>query len=83
MPAYCYNYAVATTLKFRLHDYLARHILHQPQPCKYAGNKEVGKWLYDILKKGGTEDWRKVLKDGTGEELSTRSMVDYFQPLMA
>jgi peptidyl-dipeptidase A len=35
------------------------------------------------MKKGGTEDWRKVLKEATGEELSTRAMVDYFKPLMA
>ncbi len=40
-------------------------------------------WLNKILEKGGTEDWRKVLKDATGEELSTRAMVDYFKPLMA
>ncbi len=71
-------------LKFQLHDYIARKILHQPpQSCNYAGNKEVGKWLYSILEKGGTEDWRKVLKEATGEDLSTRAMVDYFQPLMA
>ena len=83
-PAYYYNYAVATVLKFQLHDYIARKILHQPpQSCNYAGNKEVGKWLYGILEKGGTEDWRKVLKEATGEDLSTRAMVDYFQPLMA
>ncbi len=83
-PAYYYNYAFATVLKFQLHDYIAKHILHQPpQSCNYAGNKEVGAWLQKILEKGGTEDWRKVLKDATGEELSTRAMVDYFQPLMA
>ncbi|HEY1583599.1 MAG TPA: M2 family metallopeptidase, partial [Chthoniobacterales bacterium] len=84
-PAYYYNYAFATVLKFQLHDYIARKILHQPpQSCNYANNKEVGKWLYEnILKKGGTEDWRKVLKDATGEDISTRAMVDYFQPLMA
>ena len=83
-PAYYYNYAVATVLKFQLHDYIARKILHQPpQSCNYANNKEVGAWLYNILKKGGTEDWRKVLKDATGEELSTRAMVEYFKPLMA
>ena len=68
-PAYYYNYAFATVLKFQLHDYIARKILHQPpQSCNYAGNKEVGEWLHDILKKGGTEDWRKVLKDATGED---------------
>jgi peptidyl-dipeptidase A len=83
-PAYYYNYAFATVLKFQLHDYIARQILHQPpQSCNYAGNKEVGAWLENILKKGGTEDWRKVLKEATGEDLSTRAMVEYFQPLAA
>ena len=83
-PAYYYNYAVATVLKFQLHDYIARKILHQPpQSCNYAGKKEVGAWLQKILEKGGTEDWRKVLKDATGEELSTRAMVEYFKPLMS
>ncbi len=83
-PAYYYNYAVATVLKFQLNDYIAKHILHQPpQSCNYAGNKQVGDFLYNIMKKGATEDWRKVLKEATGEELSTRAMVEYFQPLMA
>jgi peptidyl-dipeptidase A len=35
------------------------------------------------MKKGGTEDWRKVLRDATGEDLSTRAMVGCFQPLVA
>jgi peptidyl-dipeptidase A len=62
-PAYYYNYAFATVFKFQLHDYIARKILHQPpQSCNYADNKEVGMWLNNILKKGGTEDWRKVLR---------------------
>ncbi|PYK63171.1 MAG: hypothetical protein DME50_18020 [Verrucomicrobia bacterium] len=83
-PAYYYNYAFATVFKFQLHDYIARKILHQPpQSCNYADNKEVGTWLNNILKKGGTEDWRKVLKEATGEDISTRAMMDYFKPLMA
>ncbi len=83
-PAYYYNYAFATVFKFQLHDYIARKILHQPpQSCNYADNKEVGRWLENILKKGGTEDWRKVLKDATGEDISTRAMMEYFKPLMA
>jgi Oligoendopeptidase F len=81
-PAYYYNYAFATVFKFQLHDYIARKILHQdPQSCNYADNKEVGIWLNNILKKGGTEDWRKVLKEATGEDISTRAMADYFRPL--
>jgi len=83
-PAYYYNYAFATVFKFQLHDYIARKILHQPpQSCNYADNKEVGVWLNNILKKGGTEDWRKVLKEATGEDISTRAMMEYFKPLMS
>lgn len=81
-PAYYYSYAFATVLKFQLHAYIAKHILHQPpQACNYADNKEVGAFLKKILEKGATEDWRKVLKDATGEDLSTKAMVEYFQPL--
>jgi peptidyl-dipeptidase A len=83
-PAYYYNYAFATVFKFQLHDYIARKILHQaPQSCNYAGNKEVGTWLNNILKKGSTEDWRKVLKEATGEDISTRAMAEYFKPLQS
>lgn len=82
-PAYYYNYAFATVFKFQLHDYVARKILHQPpQACNYADNTEVGTWLNNILKKGSTEDWRKVLKEATGEDISTRAMAEYFKPLM-
>lgn len=81
-PCYYYSYAIATVLKFQLHNYIARNILHQPpQSCNYANRKDVGDFLRGILRKGGTEDWRKVLKDATGEELSTHAMVEYYQPL--
>jgi peptidyl-dipeptidase A len=83
-PAYYYSYAIATVLKFQLHDAIARKILKQdPRSCSYADNKEVGAFLRSIMEKGGTEDWRKVLREATGEDLSTRAMAEYFQPLMA
>jgi peptidyl-dipeptidase A len=41
------------------------------------------RFLKQVLAKGATEDWRKVLKEATGEDLSTRAMMDYFKPLMA
>jgi peptidyl-dipeptidase A len=82
-PAYYYSYAIATVLKFQFNDHIARKILKQPpQRCNYAGNKEVGAFLQRVMAKGGTEDWRKVLRDATGEDLSTRAMVAYFKPLM-
>lgn len=83
-PAYYYSYAIATVFKFQLHDYIAREILKQPpQACNYADNKEVGAFLQKMMAKGATEDWRKVLKDATGEDLSTRAMMEYFKPLLA
>jgi peptidyl-dipeptidase A len=83
-PAYYYSYAVAEVFKHQLHDYIAKKILHQPpQSCNYANNKEVGDFLRKIMVKGATEDWRKVLKDATGEDLSTRAMLEYYQPLMS
>jgi hypothetical protein len=33
--------------------------------------------LYNILKKDVIKDWRKVLKEPTGEDISTRAMMEY------
>lgn len=83
-PAYYYSYAIATVQKFQLHQYIAEKILHQrPQSCNYAGNKAVGDYLRKILEVGGTRDWRTLLKEATGEDLSTRAMKAYFEPLMS
>ncbi len=83
-PAYYYSYAIATVLKFQWNDHIARRILKQPpQNCNYANSKEAGTYLRRIMEKGGTEDWRKVLRETTGEDLSTRAMVEYFKPLLA
>lgn len=82
-PAYYYSYAIAQVFKYQLNDYIAKNILHQPpQTCNYAGSKQVGDFLRKIMEKGQTEDWRKILKESTGEELSTRAMLEYYAPLM-
>ncbi len=81
-PAYYYSYAIATVQKFQIHDHIARRILHQPpQSCDYAGNKEVGDFLKKFLSVGATRDWRQLLREATGEDLSTRAMKEYFAPL--
>jgi peptidyl-dipeptidase A len=83
-PCYYYSYAIATVLKFQLHEHIARKILKQPpQSCNYANSREAGAFLRRIMEKGATEAWRTVLREATGEDLSTRAMVDYFKPLMA
>ncbi len=82
-PAQYYDYALSYVIKYQIHDYIARKILKQdPHNCNYYGNKEVGDFLWGLLKLGQTRDWREVLKEKTGEELSTRAMVEYFKPLM-
>jgi peptidyl-dipeptidase A len=82
-PAQYYDYAFATVLKYQLHDHIARKILRQPATaCNYRGSREAGAFLRSILEAGATRDWRELLVEATGEELSTRPMMEYFQPLM-
>ena len=81
-PAQYYDYALAYLIKYQLHDYIARKILHQdPHNCNYYGNKAVGKWLWEMLSLGATRDWRQVIREKTGEDISSRALLEYFQPL--
>ncbi|HEX8659059.1 MAG TPA: M2 family metallopeptidase [Hymenobacter sp.] len=83
-PAQYYDYALSYVILFQLHDHIARNILKQdPRATNYYGSKEVGQFLADIMRPGASKDWRTVLKEKTGEDLSARAMIDYFQPLTA
>lgn len=82
-PAQYYDYALSFILLFQVHDYISKNILKQdPHATNYFGNKEVGKFISDIMKPGSSTDWKKLLMDKTGEDLSARAMLDYFSPLM-
>ncbi|GAB2940361.1 M2 family metallopeptidase [Hymenobacter coalescens] len=82
-PAQYYDYALSYVILFQLHDHISKNILKQdPHATNYYGSKEVGKFLYDIMYPGASADWRQLLREKTGEDLSARAMVDYFQPLM-
>lgn len=83
-PAQYYDYALSYVILFQLHDHISKNILKQdPHATNYYGSKEVGAFLADIMRPGASKDWRTVLKEKTGEDLSARAMVEYFQPLMA
>lgn len=83
-PAGYYDYALSFILLFQVHDYIAKNILHQDAHfTNYFGNKEVGNFIASIMKPGGSGDWKALLKEKTGEDLSARAMLDYFSPLMA
>ena len=81
-PAEYYDYALSFVLLFQLHDHIAREILREdPHDTNYFGRKEVGEYLKSILTPGATVDWRALLKEKTGSDLSTKAMVAYFEPL--
>jgi peptidyl-dipeptidase A len=81
-PAQYYDYAIAELIKYQLHDYISRQILGQdPHEANYYGNRKVGEWLMEIMELGATRDWREVLREKTGEDLSSRAMLEYFEPL--
>lgn len=83
-PAQYYDYALAYIIKYQLHMHIAKNILKQdPHSCSYYGNKEVGDFLWNILKVGKTRDWRQLLREKIGQEISAKPMLEYFQPLTA
>ncbi|HMF43793.1 MAG TPA: M2 family metallopeptidase [Polyangia bacterium] len=82
-PAEYYDYALATLIKFQLHDHICTKILKQDvRACDYSGNKDVGAFLKGILSVGATRDWRKVIKDATGEPISPRALMAFYAPLV-
>lgn len=79
-----YDYAISNVLLFQMHDHIAKNILKaDPRNTNYYGNKAVGEFLSQILSSGATTDWRQLLKESTGSELSANAMLHYFQPLMS
>jgi peptidyl-dipeptidase A len=79
-----YDYALSFVILFQLHNHISKNILKQdPRATNYYGNKEVGKFLKDIMYYGSSKDWNAVLKEKTGSELSAKAMIEYFEPLMA
>jgi len=79
-----YDYALSYVILFQLHDHIATKILQQDvHATNYYGSQEVGDFLRDIMRPGASRDWREVLREKTGEDLSARAMLKYFEPLMA
>lgn len=82
-PASYYDYVISSVLYYQLHNHIANKILKQdPRHCNYYNNKEVGKFLWSILEKGKTVDWRQLMKETTGEDINAKALLDYYKPLM-
>ncbi len=83
-PAQYYDYAISTVILHQLHRYICRNILKQDvRAANYFGHKSVGLYLDSILRLGATRNWAQVMREATGEDLSTEAMLEYFAPLMA
>jgi peptidyl-dipeptidase A len=81
-PAQYYDYALSSVILHQFHDYICREILHEaPQTATYYNKPEVGAYLQLILRPGATRDWRELMRESTGEDLSSRAMLEYFEPL--
>ena len=78
-----YDYAMSYILLFQFHIHIANNILHQdPHATNYWGNKEIGKFLKDLMYPGASVNLQEHLKNAIGEDMSAKPMVDYFEPLM-
>lgn len=82
-PAQYYDYALSSVLMFQFHHHIASNILKQdPRFTNYYGNKEIGKFIGSMMSVGGVGDWRVLLREKTGQDLTAKPMLDYFAPLM-
>ncbi len=82
-PAQYYDYALSYVILYQLHNHIAKNILHQdPRATNYYGHKEIGEFMTKIMRPGASKDWRKVLKESTGDELNAKAMLEYFEPLV-
>jgi peptidyl-dipeptidase A len=82
-PGQYYDYALANVVLYQLHDHICRNLLHQaPRSCNYYGHPEVGEFLRAIMAPGASRDWREVLREHTGQDLTAAPMLAYYQPLL-
>lgn len=83
-PAQYYDYALSEVILHQLHRYICREILAQDvHAANYFGSRETGDYLESILRLGATRDWAQVMREATGEDLSSDALLEYFKPLQA
>lgn len=83
-PGQYYDYALSEVILHQLHRYICREILRQDvRAANYHGSRQTGDYLDSILRLGATRDWAQVMREATGEELSSAALLEYFAPLQA
>jgi len=82
-PARNYDKAISAVIMHQLHRYICREILDQDvRTANYVGNKQVGMYLHSILELGATRDWRLVIQQATGENISSEALLEFYNPLL-
>lgn len=80
------RYFLARILQFQFHKALCKAANFQGPlyQCSIYNNKDAGKALMALLKKGSSQPWQKTLQELTGSPLmSTAPMLEYYEPLIA
>jgi peptidyl-dipeptidase A len=66
----------------QLHAHICRELVQAPpQDCSYYQNRRVGDYLKNLLSVGATRDWRELIRETTGSELTARPLVEFYAPL--
>ncbi len=74
--------ALSLVIAHQLHRYICKNILNEDvRLANYRGRKEVGRYLQSVMQLGATRDWMQVMREATGEELSSEALLEYYQPL--
>lgn len=77
-----YDYALSYIILHQMHRHIADKILGEdPRATNYFGRKDVGEFLAGILEVGATRDWRELMREELGEDISAEAMLAYFEPL--
>jgi peptidyl-dipeptidase A len=78
-----YDYALSYVILHQLHEHIARGILGEdPHNTNFYGREDVGSFIDGILRVGATRDWRELLHEAVGDDISALPMLSYFAPLM-
>jgi len=73
---------LALIIAHQLHRYICKNILNEDvRLANYRGRTAVGRYLQSIMQLGATRDWMQVMRESTGEELSSEALLEYYQPL--
>ncbi|HOW30798.1 MAG TPA: M2 family metallopeptidase, partial [Bacteroidales bacterium] len=79
-PCYYHNYQLGELLASQFNNYIAANVLknNNMKQC-YYGEKEAGKFFLEkVFAPGARYDWKTMIKNATGEELTPKYYAEQF-----